>query len=445
MAAHDAGQAGRRPKGRRLGLGWALALTLGLLAAPAPAQEAAKLKIGFVTFLSGPEAGPFGVPARNAAELVVEALNAGKVPAPYDRKGIAGASVQSLIIDEAGGPDRQVAEYRDLVQRQEVDLVIGYASSSNCQAIAPVAEALKKLTVLFDCGTPRLFEGASYTHVFRTGAHATMDNVAAARYLLARAPDLRSFAGLNQDYAWGQDSWADFKASILQLKPGTEIRSEQFPKLGAGLYSTEIAALQASGAETIHSSLWGGDLEAFILQGNGRGLFANRNLVLIAGEPMMFRLGARLPAGIVIGARGPHGVFARPSPLNDWFRAGYNDRYGTWPIYASYKMAQAVFAVKAAYEKAAAGAGGGMPSAEQAIAAFAGLEFQSPSGKVQMALGNGHQAIQETAYGVYRFDRQTGEPMIAEVVYYPAECVNPPDGVKSFDWIAGGFQGAKCD
>ena len=46
------------------------------------AQDAAPVKIGVVSFLSGPAAGPFGVPARNAAELTVEMLNAGKVPAP---------------------------------------------------------------------------------------------------------------------------------------------------------------------------------------------------------------------------------------------------------------------------------------------------------------------------------------------------------------------------
>jgi len=30
-------------------------------------------------------------------------------------------------------------------------------------------------------------------------------------------------------------------------------------------------------------------------------------------------------------------------------------------------------------------------------------------------------------------------------VSYPAECVNPPEGVKSEEWIKGGFKGAKCN
>lgn len=125
----------------------ALAVSAALAAAPAQAQTPQKtsVKVGFVTFLSGPAAGPFGVPAKMAAEAIVESLNAGKVPAPYQIKGFGGLPIELVIIDEAGGATKQVAEFRTLVQRQEVDLVIGYIGSGDCLAIAPVAEELKNL------------------------------------------------------------------------------------------------------------------------------------------------------------------------------------------------------------------------------------------------------------------------------------------------------------
>ena len=201
------------------------ALAAACLALPAPAQapaaaEPAPFKLGVVTFLSGAAAGPFGVPARNAAEVLVEALNAGKVPGPYATKGFGGRPVQLVFIDEAGGTTKQVSEYRDLVQRQNVDAVIGYISSGDCLAVAPVAEELKRLTVFFDCGTPRIFEDASYKYVFRTSSHAAMDNVAAALYVNEMLPATKKIAGINQNYAWGQDSWNDFEATMKVLKPG---------------------------------------------------------------------------------------------------------------------------------------------------------------------------------------------------------------------------------
>jgi branched-chain amino acid transport system substrate-binding protein len=425
---------------RNFGLG-AAAACIALAVQPAAAQQA--IKLGIVTFLSGAAAGPFGVPARNAAELTIEALNAGTLPSPYATKGINGMTVETVIVDEAGGTTKQVTEYRNLVQRQNVDAVIGYISSGDCLAIAPLADELKKITVFFDCGTPRIFEDASYKYLFRTGAHATMDNVAAARYLLARNPNIKSIAGINQNYAWGQDSWNDFKASIETMKPGTKIATEQFPRLGAGQYGAEISALLVEKPDVIHSSFWGGDMEAFILQGRARGVFENRSVILTAGETAMYRLATQIPNGVIIGGRGPHGPYAPDNELNRWFRKAYFERYGTPPTYPSYKMAQAILGLKAAVEKAAAGKPE-RPSDDAVIAAFEGLTYDSPSGEVAMRLGKGHQAIQATAYGVFKHDSAAGQPQVTDVKFYAAECVNPPDGVKSEEWIKGGFKGAKC-
>src|SRR3990170_416154 len=131
-----------------------------------------------------------------------------------------------------------------------------WSSATSRVAIAPVAEELKKLTVLFDCGTPRIFEDASYKYVFRTGPTGTMDNVSVALYVLERNPNLRSIAGINQNYAWGQDSWADFETAMKALKPGIEIKTSQMTKLFAGQFGAEISTLLSSGADVIHSSFW---------------------------------------------------------------------------------------------------------------------------------------------------------------------------------------------
>ena len=40
-----------------------------------------------------------------------------------------------------------VTEFRNLVQRDDVDAVVGYVSSGSCLAVTPVAEELKPLTV----------------------------------------------------------------------------------------------------------------------------------------------------------------------------------------------------------------------------------------------------------------------------------------------------------
>ena len=416
------------------GLRAALAVLVTLLAMPASLAQQ-PIKVGIVTLLSGPAAGPFGVPARNAAELTAEMLNAGTVPAPYAQKGFGGRPIELVIIDEAGGPQKQVAEFRNLVPR--VDIVIGYISSGDCLAIAPVAEELKKLTVLFDCGTPRIFEDASYRYVFRTGPTGTMDNVSVALYLLERHPNVKSFAGINQNYAWGQDSWADFEGAMKALKPGIEVKTSQMPRLFAGQFGAEITTLLGSGAEVIHSSLWGGDLEGLVLQGAPRGLFEKHKVILSAGEPAINRLGVRIPDGTILGARGPFGPFAPDTELARWLKTAYQDRYQLPPNYASFKMTQAILGVKAAYEKAKGG-GNQDPDQDKIIAAFENLTFEGPGGTVKMALGKGHQAVMDAAVGTTK--AEGGQLTIVDIARYPADRVNPPDGIKSEAWIKSGLK-----
>jgi branched-chain amino acid transport system substrate-binding protein len=413
-------------------------LTAAVAATAATGAVAQNVKIGIVAFISGPAAAPFGVPAKNAADFVIDELNAGKGPGPYNKKGFGGATIETVIVDEAGSTTTQVTEFRNLVQRHNVDLVIGYISSGNCLAIAPVAEELKKFTNFFDCGTPRIFEDASYQYVFRTSSTATKDSVGAALYVKDVKPNLKSIAGLNQNYAWGQDSWGDFELAMKVLVPAIEVKTSQMPKLFAGQYNAEISALLGAGADVIHSSFWNGDLEALILQGGPRGLMQKSMTILTTGETVMHKLAAQIPDGTVLGARGPFGPFAPDNAYNKWFRSGFMAKYKEEPNYASYQMAQAILGVKLAWEKAMEKNGGKKPSNEEVGAALENMTYEGPGGTVKMALGKGHQAIMETAYGQTKL--VNGKLTLVNVKRYSAEQVNPPEGVKSADWIKNGFK-----
>ncbi|HET7849177.1 MAG TPA: ABC transporter substrate-binding protein [Pseudolabrys sp.] len=422
-------------------------LAVSSLAAVGPAhaqQAAAPVKLGIVSFLTGPAAAPFGIPGRNGAEIVIEALNSGKAPAPYNTVGLGGSKIEAKYVDEAGSAANTVTEFRNLVQRDQVDAVVGYVSSGSCLAVTPVAEELKELTVFYDCGTPRIFEEKPRSYVFRVSPHATMDNVAAARYVLAKKKNLKSYSGINQNYAWGQDSWRDFVGAMKVLAPKVTVDKVLFPKVFAGEYGAEISTLLTSKSQVLHSSFYDGDLEAFIYQEQARGLDKRMTMILTTGEAAIGRLKDKMPNGTIIGGRGQNGPLAPKSALNDWFQKIYTDRYNVPPTYPAYQMAQSLLGLKLAYEKAQKAAGK-KPTTDQIAAAFKGLEFDAPAGHFKMALGDGHQGISATAYGTYRFDKKTKTPEIVDIVRYPAECVNPPPGIDADAWIKGGMKGAKCD
>jgi branched-chain amino acid transport system substrate-binding protein len=112
----------------------ALAATLAWTAS-ASAQET--FKLGIVTFLSGPAADSFGVPARNGGQFVIDQLNKGAAPQPYEKLGFGGMKIEPVIIDENGGATKQVQELRNLYQRDNVDVVLGYIGSGDCLARSP--------------------------------------------------------------------------------------------------------------------------------------------------------------------------------------------------------------------------------------------------------------------------------------------------------------------
>ncbi|MFO7840350.1 MAG: ABC transporter substrate-binding protein [Desulfosalsimonadaceae bacterium] len=403
-----------------------------------------KIKIGVVTFLSGPASSPFGIPGRNSARVMVDTLNQGEVPAPYDKhKGIGGVPIEIKVIDEAGGADAQVSEYRRMVLDEEVDLVIGYISSADALAVAPVAEELKTLTIIYDAGTNRLFEEDDFEYVFRTKAHQIIDSVGAAKYIMERFPEAKTIAGINQDYAWGHDNWKAFKASMKALNPDIEVSAELFPEIYSGDYSAEISSLLRKRPDIIHTSLWGGDLEGFLIQAMSRGLHEQSTIVATCGDPILPRLEGQLNEGIVIGARGPHGSLGPRNDFDKWFREAFRAEIGERPVYPAYHMAQAFLGVKNAYEKALAkNDSKKWPDMKQVREAMKNSKFETPSGEISLSIGGGHQGVEPSAYGITTgdLDSDTGEVILKDKMEFPVEEVNPPDGVDSLEWIESGFE-----
>ena len=114
-------------KAALLATGFAVALGAG--AGVARAQD--KVIMAVPNFLTGAGAPAFGVPARSGAEVIIEAINKGTLPTPYDKggKGLAGRQIEAIYYDESGGGVKQVAEFRNKVQKQGVDLFVGFISS----------------------------------------------------------------------------------------------------------------------------------------------------------------------------------------------------------------------------------------------------------------------------------------------------------------------------
>ena len=402
--------------------------TAALAMAGAFAQaKPAELKVGITTFLTGP-ASVFGIPAKAAAELYIEQLNAAG--------GINGVKISPTCIDEGVGADKLLSEYRRVVQESDTKVMIAAISSGNCNIIAPVAEDLKVLNIMWDCGTEKVLEDRRYKYVVRTQANATTEMVATVLYLLKAKPDIKSIAVMNQDYAWGRDSWELFRNTLLALKPDVKITAELFPKFGATDYSTEISRLQALRPEVILSTAWGGDLDTFVRQAAQRGLFKQSLFVLPLAESSLERLGTTLPDGVIVGARGDH-YFLHPENLNNaklnGFVKKFKDTTGSYPIYSVYHMVQGIDGLVAAYQKAIKANKGQWPSTEQVAEAMHGLEFKGLTNSVK--LREDGQGLEDQLLGITKKVPGYNFPTLEKIAIYPADIITTPVGQKSPDWV----------
>jgi len=403
------------------------ASTLMMGAVHAQTAKPAELKIGITTFMSGP-ASVFGVPAKQAAEMYIEQMNAAG--------GINGVKIAPTYIDEGVGTDKLLSEYRRVVQEQGVRVTLASISSGNCNTLAPVAEDLKVMNIMWDCGTEKLLEDKRYKYVVRTQANATTEMVATVLYLLRVKPDFKTIAVVNQDYAWGRDSWELFSNTLKALKPDVKVVAELFPKFGAPDFSTEISRLQALRPDVILSTSWGGDLDTFVRQASQRGLMKNSLFVLPLAESSLERLGTTLPDGVIVGARGDH-YFLHPELKDDPklknFVAKFKEKTGAYPIYSVYHMIQALDGLAAGYDRAIKANKGQWPSSEQLADAMRGAEFRGLTRSVKIREDG--QGLEDQLLGVTKKVAGYPFPILDKMAIYPADLITTPVGQKSPEWV----------
>ncbi len=394
-----------------------------------PAGAPPALKWGHVDFVSGPSA-VFGVPGRNTAEWLVEKWNR--------EGGIRGVKVELVKVDEAGGNDKQVIEFRRLALEEKVHAVLGYTSAGTCLAIRPVVEELKALTVAHNCSTRRLTEDYKLTYMFRTANHQAADSIMAARYILSLNPDVKTIAGANEDFSWGRDSWDDFKAAMLRFKPDVKVAAELWTKIQAGEYTAEISRLLGAQPDVIHSSFWAAGLITFVKQAVPRGLFKNRLVFFSPGEHVLQDLKRDMPDGVVVAPRATPGYFLYPDPAKNPMHREFVDamkaRFGAYPVYPAYRTYNAFAGLRAAYEKAIDQSGGKWPRTEDVVNAFVSLTWEGPFGKVTMR--SDHQAVHGGIIGLTKFNPQYGFPTIDRIMEFRPDEIIAPVGMKSPDWIA---------
>jgi branched-chain amino acid transport system substrate-binding protein len=332
---------------RRTLLKGAAASTVGVLAAPMIARSENKsIKIGMSTILSGRVA-QLGTSSRNAVMMEVEKVNAAG--------GLAGRQIEMVIRDSKGQPQEAARLSRELVNSDGCEILIDAEASSGAFAVHEVARDLGMLTLHTNSETSSLSADPKLRlpNAFRVCRQGVHDCIVGGAYAakVAKAKNLTKWMTTSPDYAYGRDTTAEYMSYVQYFNPAVEVVGEAWPKLFQPDYTEVLTKILQTKPQALYSCLWGGDVTAFIDQGNIYALFGQvETFAVNMADYTALTAVKNLPKGIHSGNRY---IKTFPNtPENVAWGDAYRAKYNEYPTNWSWENASAIHFLAAAAKKA---------------------------------------------------------------------------------------------
>lgn len=365
-------------------LGILIAL-LFVLVSTVGAYAASNIKIGFTYIMSGPFSA-YGQFAKQGGELAIEEINAAG--------GINGQMVEGIYEDSTGKADVALRAIRKLVYQDNVDMLIGLDSSGVAKTVVPSIEKMETPLIITHAATPDVTGSVCNKYTFRISLNLAQNVKAAA--LLAKETGAKKWTTVGPDYAFGHQSWEYFEKYLKELNPAASFLPKDevaFPPFKTTDFSAYITKVMNSKPDGVFISLWGGNLIDFIRQASSMGFFKGDFDVLFslgAATEVLTALGDKMPEGLWVGTR--YWFLANDSAMNKSFVDSYHKKFGAYPSYNAHGAYSAVYAYKAAAEKAKS-------TDKMAIVnALEGLKLEIPTGMIEFRKGD-HQAVTDAHWG----------------------------------------------
>lgn len=251
-----------------------------LLCSLSSAQSAEKIKIGFVSTLSGPLSA-LGVEIQDGFNLALKETG----------NKIGGLPVEVVSGDDQASPDvgKQLADR--MLKRDRVDFMTGVVYSNVMMAVAQPAFASKTFYISSAAGPAQLAGAQCNPYFFGLAWQNDGQSEAMGQYLTEKGYKKAFIIAPN--YTGGKENLDGFKRMFKG-----EIVNELYPKLGELDFASDIAQIRASKPDVVYFFLPGGMGINFIKQYAASGLAqqipffapgysADEDTIKAVGEPMI--------------------------------------------------------------------------------------------------------------------------------------------------------------
>jgi urea transport system substrate-binding protein len=334
------------------------------IGAPAILRAADKVKIGFLSALTGLET-ILGETQLNCFKLAVDEINAGG--------GAGGREIEYVVEDDQTTTKGAIEKARKLLSQDKVNVIIGLIASLEHVAVRSVTTPAKRLLIY----TTYYEGGVCEKHFVATGQVPNQQIEPMTKWLTKNVG--KTVYVLGSDYIWPRKS-AEAVEAAFQANGGKMVGAEFFP-FGTQDFGPALEKVKAAKPDMVWIMVAGADGVTALKQYRSFGM--TPQLVSHGLDEIYSFAHPDLTAGSISNQAYFMGL---DNPKNKEFVASYQKKFGAdKPINA---IGEAAY--DAAWLYALAVAKAGSTEDDKVIAALGQVEFEAPQGHVNINVQTNH-------------------------------------------------------
>jgi branched-chain amino acid transport system substrate-binding protein len=377
-----------------------------LILLPFDAKAQKPIKVGVIDTYAGPPA-VFANDALNGFKLALDEIN---------KKGVLGRKIEFTTRDDKWKVDLGLSVAKELVMREEVDVIVGTINSSVTMAISDYVKGEKVPYIVWISKSEHITGSKGHRYVFSTGENTAMAGKAGGG-ALAKKPWVKYWIA-GDDYEYGHAIADAIWRNLKGQKPSVEKMNETWWKTGEPdliPYFTSVMTAKP---------------DAFIVCGGGATMTNSLKACKTTGihekipvfmhtatdHAVLKPLGLDAPEG-VMGTMDYHFYYPE-TPANKAFVKAFQDAYGAPPGFPAFHGYITAHFIAEAYKKA------GAVDKEKFINAIEGLVIDRPAGKLEMRACD-HQVVLPMYLGVTKKGPQYNHLISSNIVTLTGNGVMP--------------------
>jgi len=365
-------------------------------------SDARPIKVGVIDCYTGPAA-MFCKGALNGFKLALDEIN---------KEGVLGRKIEYTTRDTKFKVDIGLSVAKELIMRENVDVLVGTISSGVAMAVSDYCKREKVPLIVWISKSERITGEKGHRYVFSTGENTAIAGKAGG-VALSKKP-FKKYWIAGDDYEYGHAIANAAWRNLKQRKPDVEKIGETWWKVGEPDLVPYITAIMSAKPDAVIFAAGGASMVNVMKTVKATGMSEKiPGWIHTSTEITILRaLGPGAPEGFM--GTTDYLFYHPDTPANRAFVKDFMGAYGKRPGFPGFHGYITAHYIAEAFKKA------GTINKEKFIDALEGLTIDSPAGKLEMRSCD-HQAMLPIYMGVTKKVPEYDFAICSDIITVPGD------------------------